>query len=270
MANILLDDVSIDFPVYGSQMSFRSALFQRATGGFIRREEKSKRVSIRALDGLSLKLNDGDRLALIGHNGAGKSTLLKVLAGVYEPTRGRLTADGRVSPLFNLSPGWDPEDTGYENIVNCGLFLGMTSAEIRRKTPEIAEVSGLGSYLDLPARTYSSGMTVRLAFSIATSIDPEILLLDEALSAGDANFSAVAEARINSLLSRSRILVMASHSLGLLGDWCNRAVLLQHGRIVYAGSVSDVAEIYKSGSVPVPQTGACDEAAYREPHLRSA
>jgi len=245
MANITLENVVIDFPIYGTQMSFRSELFHRATGGLIRRDNASKRVTIRALDNLNFEIKEGDRLALIGHNGAGKSTLLKLLAGVYEPTGGKVESRGRISPLFNLSPGWESEDTGYENIVNCGLFLGMTPEEIKRKTPEIAEVCGLGSYLDIPVRTYSAGMTVRLAFSIATTIEPEILLLDEGLSAGDASFAAVAEARINRLLSRTRILIMASHSTGLLKRWCNRAILLDRGRIVMTGSVDEVSEFYE-------------------------
>jgi ABC-2 type transport system ATP-binding protein/lipopolysaccharide transport system ATP-binding protein len=246
MASITLENLYVDFPIYGAHKTFRSELFHRATGGLIRREGKRRRVTIRALDGLNLTIREGDRLGLIGHNGAGKSTLLKVFAGVYEPTGGRISIEGRLSPLFNLAPGWDPEDTGYENIMNCGLFLGMTPEEVKRKTPEIAEVTGLGSYLDLPARTYSAGMTLRLAFSIATSIDPEILLLDEGLSAGDASFAAVAEARINNLLSRSRILIMASHSTELLKNWCNKAILLERGCVISAGTVAEVAEVYHS------------------------
>jgi ABC-type polysaccharide/polyol phosphate transport system ATPase subunit len=248
MASIALENLFVDFTIYGVHKTFRSELFHRATGGFIRREDKTQRVTIRALDGLNLIINEGDRLGLIGHNGAGKSTLLKVLARVYEPTSGFIRVEGRVSPLFNLAPGWDPEDTGYENIMNCGLFLGMTPDEVRRKTQEIAEVTELGSYLELPTRTYSAGMTLRLAFSIATAIDPEILILDEGLSAGDASFAAIAEARINSLLSRSRILVMASHSIELLKNWCNRAILLERGRIVSLGTVPEVAEFYRSRS----------------------
>jgi ABC-type polysaccharide/polyol phosphate transport system ATPase subunit len=140
--------------------------------------------------------------------------------------------------------------------MNCGLFLGMSPEEIRRKTPEIAEVTGLGSYLDLPARTYSAGMILRLAFSIATSIDPEILLLDEGLSAGDASFAAVAEARINGLLSRSRILIMASHSMGLLQNCCTKAILLERGKVVCEGSMAEVAEVYRNCPKESPQVVA--------------
>jgi ABC-type polysaccharide/polyol phosphate transport system ATPase subunit len=231
-------------------MTFRSELMHRATGGFIRREEGKKRVTIRALDKINLSLKEGDRLALIGHNGAGKSTLLKVLAGVYEPTGGLIKVEGKVSALFNLAPGWDPEDTGYENILNCGLFFGMSRREIEEKTPEIAEVSGLGSYLDLPSRTYSAGMQTRLAFAIATSIDPGILVLDEGLSAGDASFADAATKRVDRLLSRTRILILASHSMELLQRWCNTAILLERGQIVCSGSVAEVAEVYQRQTLP--------------------
>jgi ABC-type polysaccharide/polyol phosphate transport system ATPase subunit len=248
MTSITLENVVVDFTIYGTQMTFRSELLHRATGGFIRKEQGNKRrVTIRALDGINLALKDGDRLALIGHNGAGKSTLLKVLAGVYEPTGGQVSVNGRISALFNLAPGWDSEDSGYENITNCGMYFGMSREEIEKKTPEIAEVSGLGSFLDLPTRTYSAGMTTRLAFAIATSIEPGILVLDEGLSAGDASFAEMAARRIDSLLSRSRILILASHSLDLLRRWCNTAILLERGRIVCSGSVAEVAEVYQKG-----------------------
>jgi ABC-2 type transport system ATP-binding protein len=256
MAKIELKDVSIDFPIYGSSMSFRTELLQIATGGLIRREGKKQRITVRGLDNINLTIRDGDRLAIVGHNGAGKTTLLKTLAGVYEPTQGDVTIVGRLSPMFNIAPGWDIEDTGFENIMNCGLFLGMSPDEIKQKTPEIAEVCGLGTYLHLPVRTYSAGMGVRLAFSIATAIDPEILLLDEGLGAGDESFAATARARVDRLLSRSRILVLASHSPELLETWCNTAILMEHGRITYRGPVKETLEVYRernrSGAVLTP------------------
>lgn len=244
MASIELKNVSIDFPIYGMSMSLRRGLLQ-AVGGLIKQDEQKHRVTVRGLDQIDLTIREGDRLALVGHNGAGKTTLLKTLAGIYEPTGGEIIVSGKVSPLFNLTPGWDPEDTGSENILNCGLFLGMSWDEICEKTPDIAAASGLGGYLDLPVRTYSVGMSMRLAFSIATSIDPEILILDEALGAGDASFAATAQARIDHLLKRSSILVLASHSLPLLKSWCNKAVLLERGRIIHAGSVDETVKVYE-------------------------
>jgi ABC-type polysaccharide/polyol phosphate transport system ATPase subunit len=249
--SILLDDVTIDFPIYDSVKSFRTELLARTGGGLIRKDDRHKtRVAVRALDKVCLKLGHGDRLGVLGHNGAGKSTLLRVLAGVYAPTAGRVAINGRVSALFNTSPGLDMDDTGYENIVTCGLFLGMSRREIADKTPEIAEFTELGNYLDLPVRTYSSGMLVRLGFAIATAIDPEILLLDEGLSAGDARFAESAARRLDRLIERSSILVLASHSEALIRSMCNRAALLDGGRLVATGDVRDVIQTYRPSSSP--------------------
>ena len=247
MASLMLENVTVDFPIYGSQKTFRHALFEKATGGLIRREGRNnQRVTVRALENICLSLSHGDRLGMIGHNGAGKSTLLRVCAGVYEPTYGKIDINGKVSPLFNTSPGLDGDDTGYENIQTCGMFLGMTTEEIARKIPEIEQFSELGDYLSLPVRTYSTGMLVRLGFGIATSIDPEILLLDEGLGAGDARFADRANKRVDALIERSSILVLASHSDALIKAMCNKAILLQGGRIIASGSVEDVTKEYQS------------------------
>ncbi|MCA9471197.1 MAG: ABC transporter ATP-binding protein [Nitrospirales bacterium] len=245
MASLVLDNVTVDFPIYGSQKTFRHALFEKTTGGLIRRDgSTNKRVTVRALENISIKLVHGDRLGIVGHNGAGKSTLLRVCAGVYEPSQGRVIIDGKVSPLFSTSPGLDGDDSGYENIMTCGMYLGMTPEEIVRKTPEIEKFSELGDYLSLPVRTYSTGMLVRLGFGIATSIDPEILLLDEGLGAGDARFADRAKERVDALVERSSILVLASHSDALVKTMCNKAVLLQGGRILASGGVDEVIEEY--------------------------
>src|SRR5215468_3825368 len=243
MASLLLDNVTVDFPIYGAQKSFRSAL-RAATGGLIRRESADRHITVRALDHFSLTVKHRDRLGIIGHNGAGKSTLLRVCAGVYEPSEGRVHIEGKVSPLFNASPGLDPDDTGYENIITCGLFLGMTREEIAHKTPDIEAFSELGDYLSLPVRTYSTGMLTRLGFAIATAINPEILILDEGLGAGDARFAEKAKERLDRLIDRSSILVIASHSEALIRSMCNRAVLLEGGRQIMAGTVEDVIRAY--------------------------
>ncbi|HMD54303.1 MAG TPA: ATP-binding cassette domain-containing protein, partial [Phycisphaerae bacterium] len=185
-----------------------------------------------------------DRVGLIGHNGAGKSTLLRVLAGVYAPVSGRIITEGIVSSLLNNSPGMNAEDTGYENIMTCGMYLGMTKAEILTKIPEIEEFSELGEYLALPVRTYSTGMLTRLGFGIATSIDPEILLLDEGLGAGDSRFLERVNQRINKLISRASILVIASHGVGLIKSLCNKCVLMNHGKVVRVGDTDEVIEEY--------------------------
>ena len=240
-AAIVVDNVTVDFPIYGAnRQSLRHTLLAR-TGGLIRREgQRHQRVIIRALDGVCLELKEGDRFALVGHNGAGKSTLLRVLAGVYQPDSGSVRIDGKVSPLLNAAPGLDLEDSGYENIKTCGMYLGMSGEEVDEKLPDIAEFCELGEYLDLPIRTYSSGMLTRLCFAIATAIDPDILLLDEGIAAGDARFASRAETRMQALIERTRILVLASHSEGLLKAMCNRGVLLEKGRAVAVGPIADI------------------------------
>ncbi len=245
MASLILENVTVDFPIYGAQKTFRGAL-RSATGGLIRREGTGhQHVTVRALDDISLTIKHGDRLGIIGHNGAGKSTLLRLCAGVYEPTQGRVLIEGKVSPLFNTSPGLDMDDTGYENIVTCGLFLGMTRKEIAQKIPDIEAFSELGDYLSLPVKTYSTGMLTRLGFAIATAIDPEILVLDEGLGAGDARFAEKAKRRVDALIERSSVLILASHSDALIQSLCTRAILLQSGRIVMEGKVGDVIEAYR-------------------------
>lgn len=244
MASLILENVIVDFPIYGAEKSFRSAL-KAATGGLIRKEKnQGDRVTVRALENISLHLHHGDRLGIIGHNGAGKTTLLRVCAGVYEPTQGQVFFDGHVSALFNTAPGLDPDDTGYENIYSCGLFLGMTYEEITRKLSDIEEFCGLGEYLSLPVRTYSAGMSMRLGFALATSIDPEILVLDEGLGAGDAKFAEKAQKRVDALIDRTSILVLASHSDSLIQTFCNKAILMESGKIIREGAVDEVLEAY--------------------------
>lgn len=247
MASITLENVTLDYPIYGaSHRSFRSVLLGK-TGGLIRREgNRQQRVVVRALENVSLRLQHGDRLGLLGHNGAGKSTLLRLLAGVYAPVSGKIITEGKISPLFITSPGVDAEDTGYENIRTCGMYLGMTDEQIKCKLPDIADFSELGDYLALPVRTYSAGMLMRLGFAIATSIDPDILLLDEGLGAGDARFAAKAEKRMNELIGRSSILVLASHSDTMIHDLCNKAALMEKGKLVLIGPVDEVIAEYKT------------------------
>jgi ABC-type polysaccharide/polyol phosphate transport system ATPase subunit len=263
LAEIVLKNVVAEFPIYGSQPSLRKALFGRAVGGLLSRpDETVNRVVVRALDNVSLTLKHGDRVGIIGHNGAGKTTMLRVLAGIYQPSQGSISINGRVSPLFNTSPGMDMDDTGYENIVTCGLLLGMTHAEIERKLPEIEAFTELSDYLALPTRTYSSGMLVRLGFAIATALDPEILLLDEGLGAGDARFATRAAKRVEGLIGRSSIMVLASHSDELIRQMCDRAILLKHGSVVADGPTENVLDLYaqmnkqESGPPPPPPENA--------------
>jgi ABC-type polysaccharide/polyol phosphate transport system ATPase subunit len=247
MVSVVLQNARVDFPIYGAQRSLRTAIFQRATGGLIHREGKNKeRVVVRALNDVSLHLEEGDRLGLIGHNGSGKSTLLKVLAGIYQPISGKLLVNGRVTPLFDMMPGLDVDDTGYENIFTAGMLLGIPRDELERKIPEIEEFSELGEYLTLPVRTYSTGMTMRLGFAIVTALDPGILLMDEGFGTGDLRFTERAAERMNDFLGRSRVIVLASHSDAMIKSMCNKAALMQEGRLISLGPVDDVLEEYQT------------------------
>jgi ABC-type polysaccharide/polyol phosphate transport system ATPase subunit len=247
MSSIVVENVSVDFPIYGAQRSFRKVLFERATGGFIQRGDRRHhdRLVVKALMDVSLELREGDRLGLVGHNGSGKSTLLKVLAGVYEPWQGRVLVDGEVTPLFETMPGLDGEDSGYENILTAGMLFGRSRTEIEAKIPDIEEFTELGEYLDLPVRTYSAGMTTRLGFAVATAFDPGVLLMDEGISAGDARFAERAAKRMNEFIMRSRIVVLASHADDMIRSICNKAALMQAGRLIAVGPVEDVLEQYR-------------------------
>jgi ABC-type polysaccharide/polyol phosphate transport system ATPase subunit len=245
MAAVILQDVFVEFPIYGTGRSLRTALFARAAGGLIQRDAaRRSRVVVKALNGVSLTLGEGDRLGLVGGNGAGKSTLLKVLAGVYRPVSGRVLASGRITSFFDLLPGLDAEDTGYENIVTGGVLLGMTRAAVESKVPDIEAFSELGEYLALPVRTYSAGMMARLGFALATAVDPDILLVDEGLSAGDARFAERAQRRLQELVDRSSILVLASHSDAMIRAWCNKAALMVAGQVRLMGEVDAVLDAY--------------------------
>jgi homopolymeric O-antigen transport system ATP-binding protein len=240
-----LRDVSVDFPIYlGSSRSLRRTLIDSTTGRGNLGRDSSDRINVRALNGITFDVRDGERFALIGQNGAGKSTLLKVLAGVFEPTQGRFISSGRISSLLDTSVGLNGDSTGYENIILRGMHMGIHPSDMREHVPAIAEFTELGDYLDMPVRTYSSGMMVRLAFSISTYIPPEILLMDEWLTAGDEHFLAKAQHRIEEFVTQSSILVLASHSMALLKQWCSRGILLHEGRVRMIGPVDDVVDAY--------------------------
>lgn len=248
-------DLHIDFPLYGQrQRSLRNLIMPKslgprwrppaAIGGAIEAEVTGK-VVVKAIDGLTFSLHEGDRLGIMGHNGAGKTTLLRVLAGIYEPTGGRLVVKGQVTPMFSLSDGMDQDATGWENIRLRGAILGYDRATITQHLDDIAEFSQLGDYLNMPVRTYSSGMFVRLGFAIATTLAPQILVMDEMIGAGDAAFITRAEARLKKMVERTGIMVVASHSAEILKTWCNKALVMNHGRLVHFGDVAAGLECYE-------------------------
>jgi ABC-2 type transport system ATP-binding protein/lipopolysaccharide transport system ATP-binding protein len=247
MALLRLRHLTVEFPIYQGYRSLKKLLLAASLPGNLARDA-ADRINVRALDDVSLDIGDGDRVALIGVNGAGKTTLLKVLAGIYEPTRGRLHVSGSIASLLEVTVGLNPDATGRENIVLRGMYMNVHPREMRRRIDEIADFTELGPYLDMPVRTYSAGMSVRLAFAVSTSIPREILLMDEWISAGDNRFLERARARMSGLVGSSNILVLASHSMALLRQWCNRGVFLQQGRILLDGDLEEAIAAYQAST----------------------
>jgi|TARA_B100000315_G_C14562281_1_gene581117 ABC-2 type transport system ATP-binding protein/lipopolysaccharide transport system ATP-binding protein len=245
MAHIRLRDVNVDIPVYDarSRRLISKEVLLRRIGGAMKVDSDS-RVVVSALHDITLDIEQGDRLGLVGHNGAGKTTLLRVLSGIYPPTDGTVEAFGRVTPIFNISLGMEMDATGYENIHMMGRLLGLTNDEITATVPDIEEFSELGDYLTLPVRTYSSGMLMRLAFGIATARPADIVLIDEALGAGDAAFYEKTQERLDRFLSQSSLLVLTTHSERLMRKFCTRAVLLHNGKIELMGDLDEVYAKY--------------------------
>ncbi|MGB6975939.1 MAG: ABC transporter ATP-binding protein [Gammaproteobacteria bacterium] len=244
MASILLENLTVEFPIYHvNARSIKKQFLRLTTGGKLSKTDNNV-VIVKALDNISLHIEHGDRVGLLGHNGAGKSTLLRVFARIYEPTRGYLHIDGKVSPLLDLTLGMDGESTGYENILTRGLLLGLKRQQIMRKMHEIAEFSELGDYLSMPIRTYSSGMNLRLAFAVATDISPEILILDEIVGAGDASFIAKAARKMEDLMKQSSIVILASHSQDILRKTCNKVLVMEAGKVKFFGSTEQGIAAY--------------------------
>lgn len=198
-----------------------------------------------ALRDVSFKLEEGDRLGILGVNGAGKSTLLKAVAGVLKPTHGEIIRNGRIVPLLELGAGFDPDYTGRENIYLYGAVLGYSREFIDSKYDEIVEFSELGKFIDVPLKNYSSGMKSRLGFAIATVVEPEILILDEVLSVGDAKFRKKSEKKIQGMFDKGVTVLFVSHSLAQVKRICNKAILLEKGQIIAAGSIDEVSAVYK-------------------------
>jgi lipopolysaccharide transport system ATP-binding protein len=229
MAHISLINVGLDIPIFNpGTRSLKKKLIQGITGGSLHQSDQGP-VVVRALQNINLEFKHGDRIGLLGHNGAGKSTLLRVLSGVYKPTSGQVAINGQVASLIDISLGIDSEATGRENIFIRGVLLGLSKKQINEQLEKIIEFSELGDFIDMPVRTYSSGMQLRLAFSVSTVIRPEILIMDEWLSVGDESFKHKVENRMQKLLGSTGILIIASHSKDLLLKTCNRIVLLDHG-----------------------------------------
>ena len=240
MGHILARDICVDFPIFtNSSRSMKNIVLGAGTGGRIARDAANSSY-VRSLDHLTFEIRAGERIGLMGHNGSGKTTLLRTLCGVYAPTAGRLSVTGRVVSLLDISLGMDPDGTGYENIMTRGIVMGLTPRQIQARIDDIAEFTDLGEYLSMPIRTYSSGMQMRLGFAVSTSVDADVLLMDEWLAVGDSEFQEKAAQRLAALVDRTPILVIATHSAKLVNKTCTRVICLEHGKI-------------KSDTVAVPE-----------------
>lgn len=250
MVGITLHDVDVDFPVFTSRSrGLLNTLFQYDKLQQRRVEATGlSGIKVHALRGVSLELKPGDRVGLIGRNGAGKTTLLRVLSGVYEPTSGHIQTEGRISSLTDIMLGMDMEASGYDNIVLRGIVMGLSRRQAIDMIPEIEAFTELGEYLQLPVRAYSQGMLLRLAFAVSTAIAPDILLMDEMIGAGDAQFLSKAQDRISRLIGSVSILVIASHNETILQEFCDVGLVLQEGRVSHRGAIDECLTGLRGGA----------------------
>jgi len=247
MAQLTAFNISVDFPLYHSDnRSLKKTILGRASNRF--GQDKKHRPVVQALRDISFSLRSGDRLGLVGSNGSGKTTLLRALSGIYQPTVGSLSVEGRLTSLLDPAHGMNMDLTGRENIRLRGYFLGLSAADIDRLIADVEDFSELAQFLDLPVRNYSSGMVLRLAFAMATAFQPEILLMDEWILAGDAAFMEKAKERVEGMVRHADILVLASHSPSILAEWCNRLIWLENGQINADGLPGDVLSNYLPGA----------------------
>jgi ABC-type polysaccharide/polyol phosphate transport system ATPase subunit len=244
MARILLDHANVRFPIFSTRTrSVRAAVFTRLGGNI---EAHDRTMSVEAMRDLSLELKDGDRLGVVGHNGAGKTTFLRVVSGVYPPVSGRVEIEGKISSFTDITLGMEPEATGWQNIIFRCVFLGLTFKQAQDLAPRIAEFSELGDYLALPVRTYSSGMFVRLAFSISTAVQPDIMVMDEMIGAGDQAFMEKAQTRLEELMTKARIMVLSSHDETIVRRFCTTTLWLEKGRAKMLGPTPEVMDAYRA------------------------
>lgn len=237
MSSIIAKNLVVEFPMYwGRSRSLKNTFIRAATGGLLARDA-ADRVVIQALNDISFEFREGDRVGIVGHNGSGKSTLLRTIAGAYEPVSGTIDVTGKLATMLSITLGMDTESTGYENIFLRAIIMGLTRREIEPLVEEICEFAELGDYIHMPMRAYSSGMSMRLAFAISTCIPADIILMDEWMSVGDAEFSRKSQSRLQVMVDQARILILASHDEHLIRKNCNKIMHLDHGKLVKLESV---------------------------------
>jgi len=239
---IVLENVFLDFPVMDINSHSLQMTLKNKLGGVFK--FKGKERYVRAIDDITFDVNDGERLGILGHNGAGKTTLLRLISGAYYPTSGIVKVNGKISAMTDFTLGMDPNVTGYENIFFRLQFMGYSIADIKKMVPDIVEFSDLGEFINLPARSYSTGMYMRLAFSISTAFEPDILICDEIINAGDISFRDRAENRIQTIMQTSRIVILCTHDLGAIKKNCNRVIVLSKGKIAYDGDTYNGIKFY--------------------------
>lgn len=228
---------------YNLRLTRKTTVRQSFAQGFKRRDGPTHFWALRDVD---FTVRHGESLAVIGPNGAGKSTLLQVLAGIIEPSAGLVTMRGKVSSLLTLGAGFDPDLTGVDNILLAGAFMGIDDVEMRRRLPDVVEFADIGKFIDAPLKTYSSGMAARLGFSIATAVDPDVLLVDEVLATGDQSFREKSRRRIEELITAAKGIVLVTHDMQWVTIFCNRAMLLEQGRVVADGEPAEVVAIHQA------------------------
>lgn len=243
MSHISLKSVSVVFSIYNTKTrSIRNQLIG-SVGGKIAQIDNT--ITVKAIDNVSIDINEGDRVGLIGHNGAGKSTMLKLLSKIYEPTSGIADISGEISSLTDITMGMDAESSGYDNILMRCILMGMTYKEANEKVQEIVDFSELEQYINLPIRTYSTGMYLRLAYTIATCVAPDILIMDEMIGAGDSSFIHKAKIRSIELIKKTKIMVISSHDMSIMRDICNRGIWLEKGKVCMDGTIDEVIIAYQ-------------------------
>jgi lipopolysaccharide transport system ATP-binding protein len=261
MPKIEVNGASLTFTMrQNKQISLKEYILK----GMFRRSLNPE-VAIHALSNVNLTAREGDRIGIIGHNGAGKTTLLKLLAGIYPPTQGTCTVEGRICSLFDITLGFEQDATGWENIEYRSYLQGESPVGLKAKMADIGAFSELGDFLDFPVRNYSAGMRMRLAFSIATAANPEILLIDEVLAVGDMAFQMKAKARMRELMSASRLMVVVSHDLNTIHDTCTRAIWMKRGKIETEGQPDEVIQAYTQHVAKLAEARAQREADVAEP-----